>query len=180
MIMKPTNSLPRGHPNRRKIRLKVAFWATVSHRKYFFRGLGWIFYQEIDWKKPRPNQNSLQNTLLYLQLRNHPTIVCLTENLSNHCIINRETVQPLCLQLRNHPTIVSPTEKIPKHNRSCLAFYTVVRYMPTSPEFVHRLKRAITGLRKLAIVRGIKNNQAVFNTHTLACGNLKRFHTSDR
>ena len=41
IIMKPTNSPTQGQPNPRKIRfIKVAFWATFSHSKYFFVGFG--------------------------------------------------------------------------------------------------------------------------------------------
>ena len=65
--MKPTNSPTQGQPNPRKIRLKVAFWAAFSHRKYFF--VGWdSFYIGGRLRETHPNQF----------LRKHPTATTTT------------------------------------------------------------------------------------------------------
>ena len=45
-ITKPSNSPTQAQPNPRKIRLKVAFWATFSHSKHFFGGLGLVLYRK--------------------------------------------------------------------------------------------------------------------------------------
>ena len=41
-ITKPSNSPTQAQPNPRKIRLKVAFWATFFPQQIFFRGLGLV------------------------------------------------------------------------------------------------------------------------------------------
>ena len=49
------NSPTQGQLNPRKIRLKVAFWVTFSHSKYFFVGWDW-FYIGNRLQETQPNQ----------------------------------------------------------------------------------------------------------------------------
>ena len=60
--MKPSNSPTQGHPNARKIRLKVAFRPLFPTANSF----SWVrigFIYELDYKKPNPTKVSA-NTLL--------------------------------------------------------------------------------------------------------------------
>ena len=53
IILKSTNSPTQGQPNPRKIRLKVAFWATFfAAAKIIFGGLGLISYRKQATKIP--------------------------------------------------------------------------------------------------------------------------------
>ena len=64
MIVKPTNFPTQGHPNRRKIRLKVAFGPPLFPTANSFSWVGIDFIQETDYKKPNPTKFSA-NTLYY-------------------------------------------------------------------------------------------------------------------
>ena len=64
IIMKPSNPPTQGQPNPRKMRSKVAFWATFSHffpQQIAFRGLGLVSCRKH--KKPNPIKFSA-NTLM--------------------------------------------------------------------------------------------------------------------
>ena len=69
IIMKPTNSPTQGQPNRRKIRLKVAFgplFPTLNN----FSWVGIDFTKETERKKPNPTKY-FANT--YQLFRKHPS-----------------------------------------------------------------------------------------------------------
>ena len=63
-----TDELPNPRPTktREKIRLKAAFWATLSIGKYFFRGVRIDFYLRNRLRETQPNQ---------IFLRKHPVVL---------------------------------------------------------------------------------------------------------
>ena len=69
IVVKPTNAPTQGQPNPRKIRLKVAFWATFSHSKYFFVGRDWFYIgHRLQDTQPHPTEPNSPQTPCYIMV----------------------------------------------------------------------------------------------------------------